>query len=126
MGSLGFPELIVIFILALVLFGPKKIPELGRTLGKALAEFRRASADMRLAMENELRELERHSQEVEAKGRELVEESTAPPEAVPDAPIGFGNIAPEHVGPPPAPPATLESAEVQPGGKPADGEPKSA
>ena len=44
MGPLGVPEMMVIFLLALVLFGPKKLPELGRTLGKALTEFRRARA----------------------------------------------------------------------------------
>jgi TatA/E family protein of Tat protein translocase len=47
MGTLGVPEMIFIFLLALVLFGPKKLPELGRTMGKALTEFRRASTELK-------------------------------------------------------------------------------
>jgi sec-independent protein translocase protein TatA len=47
MFTLGVPEMAVIFILALVLFGPKKLPELGRTIGKAMTEFRRASNDLK-------------------------------------------------------------------------------
>jgi sec-independent protein translocase protein TatA len=70
MGNLGIPELVVIFVLALVLFGPRKLPELGRTLGKALAEFRKASANMRTAVETEMRELERHANEIETKALE--------------------------------------------------------
>jgi sec-independent protein translocase protein TatA len=42
MGPVGFPEMLAIFVIALLLFGPKKLPELGRTLGKAISEFRRA------------------------------------------------------------------------------------
>jgi TatA/E family protein of Tat protein translocase len=47
MGTLGIQEMIVIFVIALVLFGPKKLPELGRTIGKAITEFRRASNDLK-------------------------------------------------------------------------------
>jgi TatA/E family protein of Tat protein translocase len=57
-GSVGAPELIAIFILALVLFGPKKLPELGRTLGKTLAEFRRASQELKTSLERELADSE--------------------------------------------------------------------
>ncbi|HEY1756363.1 MAG TPA: TatA/E family twin arginine-targeting protein translocase [Bryobacteraceae bacterium] len=61
MGTLGVPEMMVIFLLALVLFGPKKLPELGRTLGKALTEFRRASSDLKSSFEREMQSLERES-----------------------------------------------------------------
>lgn len=44
--NVGFPELIVILVLALVLFGPKKLPDLGRAIGQGLREFRRASRDI--------------------------------------------------------------------------------
>src|SRR6202167_6327803 len=59
MGTLGVPEMMVIFLLALVLFGPKKLPKLGRTLGKALTEFRRASSDLKSSFEREMQTLER-------------------------------------------------------------------
>jgi TatA/E family protein of Tat protein translocase len=49
----------MIFVLALVLFGPKKLPELGRTLGKTLAEFRRASQELKTSLERELADSER-------------------------------------------------------------------
>jgi sec-independent protein translocase protein TatA len=62
MGPLGVPEMIVIFILALVLFGPKKLPELGRTLGKAITEFRRATSDLKSTFEREMQSLEREGE----------------------------------------------------------------
>lgn len=52
--SLGMPELIFIFILALLIFGPKKLPELGKSLGKGLAEFKRASNELRSSLEEEI------------------------------------------------------------------------
>jgi len=62
MGTLGIQEMIVIFVIALVLFGPKKLPELGRTIGKAITEFRRASNDLKASFEREMQTLERESQ----------------------------------------------------------------
>ncbi len=55
MGSLGMQELIVIFILALIVFGPRKLPELGKTLGKGLAEFKKASNELKQTWEDEVR-----------------------------------------------------------------------
>ena len=63
-GTLGMQEIIVIFFLALVLFGPKKLPELGRTIGKAITEFRRASNDLKATFEREMQTLERESQSI--------------------------------------------------------------
>jgi TatA/E family protein of Tat protein translocase len=54
-GSIGFPELLVIFVIALIVFGPKKLPDLGRSLGKSLAEFKRASNELRNTLEEEVR-----------------------------------------------------------------------
>jgi sec-independent protein translocase protein TatA len=62
MGSLGFPELIVIFVIALIIFGPRKLPEIGRSLGKSLAEFKKASNDLRSTLEEEIRLDEQRSQ----------------------------------------------------------------
>jgi TatA/E family protein of Tat protein translocase len=66
MGPVGVPEMFVIFIVALVLFGPKKLPELGRTIGKALTEFRRASSELKAQFESHLRELEREGQSIKS------------------------------------------------------------
>jgi Tat protein translocase TatB subunit len=55
MGNLGFGELIMIFAVALVVFGPRKLPEIGRTIGKALGEFRRATNDLKNTLEEEVR-----------------------------------------------------------------------
>src|SRR5690242_13294053 len=61
MGPIGMQEMIAIFVIALVLFGPKKLPELGRTLGKALSEFRRAKNELKSTFESHLHELERET-----------------------------------------------------------------
>ncbi|HUJ12590.1 MAG TPA: TatA/E family twin arginine-targeting protein translocase [Thermoanaerobaculia bacterium] len=53
-GSLGIPELIVIFVVALLVFGPKRLPEIGRTLGKALGEFKKATDDFKTTIEREV------------------------------------------------------------------------
>ena len=54
-GSIGMPELLIIFVIALIIFGPRKLPELGRSLGKSLAEFKRASNELRNTLEEEIR-----------------------------------------------------------------------
>jgi TatA/E family protein of Tat protein translocase len=71
MGSLGVQEMVVIFLVALVLFGPKKLPELGRTIGKALTEFRRASNDLKATFEREMQTLERESNELKESTRQI-------------------------------------------------------
>ena len=64
MGPLGWQETVFIFILALLLFGPKKLPELGRTLGKAMTEFRRASAELKSTFDREMQSLERENESI--------------------------------------------------------------
>ncbi|HEY0514258.1 MAG TPA: twin-arginine translocase TatA/TatE family subunit [Thermoanaerobaculia bacterium] len=54
MGSLGLPEIAFILVLALLIFGPKKLPEIGRTLGKGMAEFRRATDELKRSINTEL------------------------------------------------------------------------
>ncbi|MDD2319060.1 MAG: twin-arginine translocase TatA/TatE family subunit [Geobacteraceae bacterium] len=51
----GMPQLIIILVIALIIFGPQKLPELARTLGKALADFKRAANDLKYAIEDEAR-----------------------------------------------------------------------
>ena len=61
MFGLGIPELIVIFVIALVVFGPKKLPELGKSIGRAMAEFKKASEDFQESVRTEMREVEREA-----------------------------------------------------------------
>ena len=61
MGPLGIQETVFIFVLALLIFGPKKLPELGRTIGKAMTEFRRASSELRSTFDREMNSIEREA-----------------------------------------------------------------
>ncbi len=65
LGSIGMPELIIIFVIALIIFGPRKLPELGRSLGKSIAEFKRASNELKSTLEEEIR-LEEQKQTLDA------------------------------------------------------------
>jgi sec-independent protein translocase protein TatA len=63
LGSIGMPELIIILTIALIIFGPRKLPELGRSLGKSLSEFKRASNELRNTLDEEIRIEEQRSAE---------------------------------------------------------------
>src|SRR6516164_7632522 len=67
MGSLGWPEMVFIFVLALVLFGPKELPKIGRTLGRAMTEFRRASNELKATFDREMKNLEQEADLKELK-----------------------------------------------------------
>src|ERR1043166_4383324 len=98
-GSLGIQELLLIFVVVLIIFGPRRIPEIGRTLGKALAEFRKATDDLKGTIEREVRleELKQVSSQVVAPF-EVV--SSSEPEVIPE-PVPAPEAAPE-----PAPDST--------------------
>ena len=53
-GTIGGPELVLIFVIALLIFGPRKLPDLGKAIGRGLAEFRKASTDLRQTLETEI------------------------------------------------------------------------
>jgi len=54
LGSIGMPELILIFVIALIVFGPKKLPEIGKSLGRGLSEFKKASEDLKDSIQKEI------------------------------------------------------------------------
>jgi len=111
---LSMPHLIVLFVVALVIFGPQKLPELARMLGKATAEFRKMTGDFRYALEEEVRELERQTRIREA---EAAAASTQPPPApapVEASPYEPTPVEPEGSVPRAQPPGDLDAATVVP------------
>jgi len=74
-GTIGTQELFIIFLVALVLFGPKKLPEIGRTVGRALSEFRRASNELKATFDRELSNLEAETKEIKEIGTSIQQET---------------------------------------------------
>jgi TatA/E family protein of Tat protein translocase len=102
-GSLGLPELLMIFVVALIVFGPRKLPEIGKTLGKALGEFKKASDELKNTIEREV-----NVEEL----RDLKNLTVMPP---PDttvsraAPAALPAAVPDPAAPSPAPTAPAET-----------------
>jgi sec-independent protein translocase protein TatA len=84
------PELIIIFVIALIIFGPRKLPELGRSLGKSIAEFKKASNELKSTLEEEIR-LEEQRSTIEAS------KASVPPAAATTAAIPQADAI--HAGP---------------------------
>jgi TatA/E family protein of Tat protein translocase len=118
MGSLGIPEIAFIFVLALLIFGPKKLPEMGRTLGRGFAEFRKATDELKRSINTELTLDEAPTPPVLRNRRfEEVEEPRAPQEIA--APPG--EAPPQTEGRAVAfPPAPLPATAAEPVAVPAD------
>jgi len=90
-GTLGGPELFLIFVVALIVFGPRKLPEVGKSMGKMLVEFRRASNDFKRTIEGE----------IEAEKLQTSPPKPAPPPVATEART-------------PSPPAPAEEASPEP------------
>jgi TatA/E family protein of Tat protein translocase len=128
--NLGMPEMIFIFLLALVIFGPKKLPELGRQLGKALGEFKKASNEFKNQLETEMMNIELEERAKKPAGEivdvkqvedtrkiipaeKLFDTISVPPmESIPRAPLPL-SAGPAPVDPLAAEPAPL-TADTQP------------
>lgn len=89
-GSIGMPELVIILVIALIVFGPRKLPELGKSLGKSLAEFKKASNELQRTLEDEIRVEEQKEKQAVSKAEQ-------------DSAIAAGTLQPVIPSTPPAP-----------------------
>jgi TatA/E family protein of Tat protein translocase len=85
-GSIGMPELILIFVVALLVFGPRKLPEIGKSLGKGLAEFKKASEDLKRTIEQEIEEGKNQVSSVQAEVKAAADTVARLPGAAPATP----------------------------------------
>jgi Tat protein translocase TatB subunit len=108
-GSLGGAEILLVMVLALLLFGPRKLPQIGQTMGRAMAEFRRATHDLKTSLEHEvateeLREAQKSIQAVGAEVRQTLAE-------VSPAALARGSLDGHGASQAPAPSATPAAAD---------------
>ena len=112
---LSIPHLVIIFLIALIVLGPEKLPQLARVLGKAMSDFRRITTDFRVQIEDEMREMERHTrvQQMTAEPSpyhptdpELLGAVPATPAPTNDAPLNPAEVPP--------PPASFTSGAAEP------------
>lgn len=104
-GSIGMPELVIILVIALIVFGPRKLPELGRSLGKSIGEFRKASNELKSTLEEEIRLEETRDQRAR-----MEDEQNSAIAAARVAPVP----PPEDFGQAPVDPATVSRSTTTP------------
>jgi TatA/E family protein of Tat protein translocase len=120
-GTLGGPELFLIFVVALIIFGPRKLPEIGKSLGRMMGEFRKASNEFRSTIESEVEKI-RDAMRIEPP------RYGGPPAAPPETPAAGGDATvtqPAVAGSPDTPPAEPTVPETV-NRQPEQGEPGSA
>jgi sec-independent protein translocase protein TatA len=93
-GSIGMPELVIVLVIALIIFGPRKLPDLGRSLGRSIGEFKKASSELQRTLEDEIRVEERKEKRAAEKVEQdtAIEAGTLPP--VPTAPVATAEPTP--------------------------------
>jgi len=89
-GPIGMPELIIILVIALIIFGPRKLPELGKSLGRSLNEFKKASTELQNTLEQEIKIEEQKEQATKVRQREATADVT---------PLDVEPVTPPHDGP---------------------------
>ncbi len=113
---MGFSEMFFIFLLALIIFGPKKLPEIGRQIGKALAEFKRYSNDFKYQLESEVRQWE--IEETLRKEKDELKQTILPEGTIPSEYMGMSSEKPPVVvdeqkpETPPAPPEPISPSNA--------------
>ncbi len=111
MGPVGVQEMVVIFLVALVLFGPKKLPELGKTIAKAVTEFRRAQSDLKATFDREMQAIERENESL----KEVTRTAAAEMSSFGDIDLAGGSPAAYSAGTIESPQTPTVSASAVPG-----------
>jgi TatA/E family protein of Tat protein translocase len=120
-GSIGMPELVLIFVVALLVFGPKKLPDIGKSLGKGLAEFKRASDELKKTIESEIEQgkaevsaMKEHVSSVSSSFMSASPLPAPPPETVAQQPAAVAASEPASEAAPPVAEGASSTPEPRP------------
>jgi TatA/E family protein of Tat protein translocase len=120
-GSIGMPELVLIFVVALLVFGPKKLPDIGKSLGKGLAEFKRASDELKKTIESEIEQgkaevsaMKEHVSSVSSSFKSASPLPAPPPETVAQQPAAIAASEPASEPAPPVAEGASSTPEPRP------------